>query len=116
MRFEVQGNFKAALLSDELVTAFPQLIEERGGERFSIFTLTYLDSVLRFSTTLQLDEAALSAVIAAHNPNGKSKNERRAERYEARRRAIADRFLALGFTDEELSFMQQFFADLAGKE
>lgn len=113
MRLEVQGLFKAVLLSEEIVAAFPQLVEERDGQRHALFALSYLDSMLRFSTELRLDEAALLAVIAAHDPRRDSRAETRRRRFAVLRQSIEAKLLNLGFVAEEIGFLDEFLEERA---
>jgi hypothetical protein len=114
MELQVIGTFNPALLSEEIAAAFPRLIAISDGVRTALFRLSYREDVLRFQTAASIDEALLRQVIQAHDPVAKSKNERRAGRYAQLKPGIRTKLAE--FTDEELGFLQEFFADLAGKE
>lgn len=106
-RVERQGAFNLALLAEEVEAAAPELFV--GGS--ARFTLDYDGTTVvgLFPDDFQLSK--LQGIVAAHNPNGESVNQIAARRRQELRQSIRDKFLALGFTVEELKFIKDVLTD-----
>lgn len=109
--YQVRGRFNAPLLSEELVAAFPELIVDTADERQAVYALSYDGTTLSFKSRPTIPEKPFFQVIQAHNPNGKSKNERRRDRAQQLAASIRQKLLGLGFTPEEIGFLHEFFSE-----
>ncbi len=98
-QLDFEGDYKLALLNEELFDAFPDWREgnltwatlaRHGPEKI----------VLRYP--VETPEEDVLAIIEAHNPKAKSKNEKAAARRQAKRKTAMAKLKALGLTDAEL--------------
>jgi hypothetical protein len=107
------GEFNVPLFSEELVAAFPRLIEDNGGERRALFTLFFDASTLTIKSEIALDQTTLDALAASHDRRNDSRAQARRKRFEVLRLSITTKLTGLGFTAEELNFLEEFFRERA---
>lgn len=100
------GIFNAQLLSEQIAAAFPEFFETRPSGRFARYTLDYDGFVLTLRVPDDADLTKLQAVAAAHNPDDDSILQAEEKERVSLRQGIIDKFLALGFTKQELKYIR----------
>lgn len=104
VKLRLSGDYNLPLLSEELFEAFPHWREEiRNGKPATSVTLAYetVDEIsLRYPPSTS--EEDVLAVIEAHNPKDKSRNEKADARRIVSRKSAIVKLKALGLTNDEL--------------
>lgn len=104
------GNFNLRLLAEEVEAAAPELFDTVDGVRVALFSLTYDGTTLTARLPDGFPLSKLAGIAAAHDPTGESINQEASRRLAELRQGIISKFLALGFTSEELKYIKQVLA------
>ena len=98
------GPFNLNLLCEELFDAFPEWVNP--------ITKRTLTKILSHPSGVRItydpavtDVDLLDSLIAAHNPNGPSRNERQRRDRALLVASVRPKFLALGFTPQEIALI-----------
>jgi len=102
-RVERIGQFNLPLLAEEIEAAAPELFVDD----VALFTLSYDGTTLVGIFPDDFLLSKLGGIVAVHDPDGESINQQRRRRREELRVGIKNKFLALGFTLEELQFIKE---------
>ena len=95
------GTFKQALLMDELLAAFPEWIVGEGDERQCLLYLVGNELGVKLTVPDGTNEAAVEAVVLAHDPEALSVGEQMEVNRDTVRQALLDSPLA-HMTPEEI--------------
>ena len=103
MELRYLGDFKLAMLCDELFDAFPEWRIKEGADYVtSVVIAETLDGVLIQGLPDDVDVAAVNKAIKKHDHGKPSKREKKEAKKQADRDSAKSKLKALGLTDEEL--------------
>lgn len=102
------GRFNLPLLGEEVAIAAPELFVESNGVRRALHAMTYDGTTFRGVFPDVFDLTKITDVLRVHDPDGESINQLRDRRRKALLQGIINKFLGLGFTQEEIDLFLGF--------
>ncbi len=98
------------LLSEELRVVAPELIQVDVDKKTALYTLEYDGTTMTATFPDSFVVEKLDAIIAAHDPKRDSVNQAAEKRRTQLDATLTAKFLALGFTEEEIGFLYNYLA------